>query len=231
MSVTGHVDELVPGYLAGVLDDDEREAFELHVAGCAPCSDLVRQLRPAGDALVTSSFDADASLTAILAEVDPQPAPAPRAARRRPAILRSGVLLAAAAAIAVIAFGIGRATAPSDAPSGGAPLADLAALAGERGGGSASLASERGVRYVRLRLSDLPPIDADGFYEAWLGRDDGGMVALGTFRPHADGTADLLLPLPVDTAGFDFLDISAEPDDGDPAHSDRSVVRGPIRPA
>ena len=61
------------------------------------------------------------------------------------------------------------------------------------------------------------------------GRDDGGMIALGTFRPHANGSADLLLPLPVDAGGFDFVDISAEAGDGDPGHSARSVVRGPIR--
>ena len=112
--------------------------------------------------------------------------------------------------MALVAFGIGRATAPDAGPQGGAPLADLSALEGESGAGNASLASDRGVRYVRLRLSALPPIPAEGFYEAWLGRDDGGMVALGTFRPHADGSADLLLPLPVDADGFDFVDISAE---------------------
>ncbi len=121
--------------------------------------------------------------------------------------------------MALVAFGIGRATAPDTGPQGGAPLADLTALAGESGAGDASLASDRGVRYVRLRLSDLPQISADGYYEAWLGRDDGGMVALGTFRPHADGSADLLLPLPVDADGFDFVDISAEDGDGDPGHS------------
>jgi hypothetical protein len=233
MNATGHVDELLPGYLAGVLAEDERHAVEEHVAECASCTALLRQLRPAGDALVGSSLDLPVNLDKIFARIDADeapaatPAPVDMARRRRPH--RRAIALVAAAAVALIAFGIGRATAPGTGPQGGAPLADLTALQGERGAGNASLTSERGVRYVRLRLSDLPQISADGFYEAWLGRDDGGMVALGTFRPHADGSADLLLPLPVDADGFDFVDISAEDGDGDPGHSARSVVRGPIR--
>ena len=234
MNATGHVDELIPGYLAGVLDDDERHAVEQHLAECASCTALLRQLRPAGDALVGSSLDLPVNLDMIFARIDADeapaaaPAPADIARRRRPHG-RVIALVGAAAAVALVAFGIGRATAPDAGPQGGAPLADLTALEGETGAGNASLASDRGVRYVRLRLSDLPQISADGFYEAWLGRADGGMVALGTFRPHADGSADLLLPLPVDADGFDFVDISAEDGDGDPGHSARSVVRGPIR--
>ncbi len=233
MNATGHVDELLPGYLAGVLADDERHAVEQHVTECASCSTLLRQLRPAGDALVGSSLDLPVNLDMIFARIEAEPATAARPAppdlarRRRPQ--RPAIALVAAAAVALVAFGIGRATAPDAGPQGGAPLADLSALEGESGAGNASLASDRGVRYVRLRLSALPPIPAEGFYEAWLGRDDGGMVALGTFRPHADGSADLLLPLPVDADGFDFVDISAEDGDGDPGHSARSVVRGPIR--
>lgn len=232
MTATQHVDELIPGYLAGIVDPDERHAVEAHAATCPSCSRLLRELRPAAEALVDGSLDHGASLAAILAEVDAGAEPAaPLAARRRRRPLRSGAVVAAAAAVAAIAFGVGRATAPDAAPRDGAQLADLSALAGERGAGRAVLASERGVRYVRLRLSDLPPVARDGYYEAWLGRDDGGMVALGTFRPHTDGSADLLLPLPVDADGFDFVDISAEAGDGDPGHSARSVVRGPIRHA
>ncbi len=234
MNATGHIDELIPGYLAGVLGVAEREAVEAHAATCSSCSLLLQELRPAADALIGSSVDLPAGLAAILAEIDAEsaaPPGVPLAARRRRRGLRSGALVAAAAAVAAIAFGVGRATAPGGVPRDGAPLADLSALTGERGAGNAILASERGAPYVRLRLSDLPPVALDGYYEAWLGRDDGGMIALGTFRPHADGSADLLLPLPVDAGTFDFVDVSAEAGDGDPGHSARSVVRGPIRHA
>lgn len=237
MTVTGHVDELLPGYLAGVLDAAEREAVEVHAGSCAACSGLLRELVPAADALIGSSLDLPANLETILAEIDAPATPAgagaaaPAVVQLRPRRGRLGAGLVAAAAVALVAFGVGRGTAPDGAPRDGAPLADLSALEGEQGAGNAVLASSEGVRYVRLRLSDLPPIAADGYYEAWLGRDDGGMIALGTFRPHADGSADLLLPLPVDADGFDFVDISAEAGDGDPGHSARSVVRGPIRHA
>jgi anti-sigma-K factor RskA len=227
-----HVDELIPGYLAGVLDADERRAVEEHAATCPSCATLLHELRPAAEALVDGSIDHPTRLAAVFAGIDQPSEPLPTlAARRRTRWLRPAGLLVAAAAIAVIAFGVGRSTAPGGTPRDGAPLAQLSALAGERGAGKAVLASEHGVRYVRLRLSDLPAVTADGYYEAWLGRNDGGMIALGTFRPHTDGSADLLLPLPVDAGRFDFVDVSAEPGDGNPAHSDRSVVRGLIRHA
>jgi anti-sigma-K factor RskA len=231
MTATKHVEELIPGYLAGVLDADERRAVEVHAAGCPSCAALLHELRPPAEALVDHTIDHPAELAAIFDRLDGEPALAtPGVVRRRTGRrMRTAGLAAAAAAIAVIAFGAGRTTAPGGAPRDGASLARLTALAGERGTGRAVLASERGARYVRLRLSDLPPVTADGYYEAWLGRDDGAMIALGTFRPHTDGTADLLLPLPVDAGGYDFVDVSAEPGDGDPAHSDRSVVRGAIR--
>jgi anti-sigma-K factor RskA len=231
MTATKHVDDLIPGYLAGIIDADERREVEAHAATCPSCASLLHELRPAAEALVDHTIDHEGELAAILDRIDEEPAATPslvaRRRSRRP--LRALALVAAAAAIAVIAFGVGRTTAPGGEPRDGASLAKLTALAGERGGGRAVLASERGVRYVRLRLSDLPPVTADGYYEAWLGRDDGGMIALGTFRPHTDGSADLLLPLPVDAGGYDFVDVSAEPGDGDPGHSDRSVVRGLIR--
>jgi hypothetical protein len=44
--------------------------------------------------------------------------------------------------------------------------------------------------------------------------------------PGADGRAKVELPLPVDPSRYRFLDISVEPDDGNPAHSSRSILRG-----
>ena len=70
---------------------------------------------------------------------------------------------------------------------------------------------------------------ADGnFYELWLLNSADDLVSLGSFRVPASGEADVTVPLPADPEGFAALDISAEPDDGDPAHSTRSVLRAPL---
>jgi hypothetical protein len=51
-------------------------------------------------------------------------------------------------------------------------------------------------------------------------------VSLGSFRVGPDGRATLEVPLPVDPSRYRFLDVSVEPDDGDPSHSSRSILRG-----
>jgi hypothetical protein len=38
------------------------------------------------------------------------------------------------------------------------------------------------------------------------------------------------VPPAIDTERFSVVDISREPQDGDPAHSTDSVLRGPLRP-
>ena len=37
----------------------------------------------------------------------------------------------------------------------------------------------------------------------------------------------MTLPLPTDPARFRYLDVSREPEDGDPGHSGLSILRGP----
>ena len=54
----------------------------------------------------------------------------------------------------------------------------------------------------------------------------GSLVDLGPLG--ADGTADLALPAGMEPGRWPVIDISAEPDDGDPSHSGDSVLRGPV---
>ena len=43
-----------------------------------------------------------------------------------------------------------------------------------------------------------------------------------------DGPETLDVELPVDPRKFRYLDLSREPDDGDPSHSTISILRGPV---
>lgn len=70
-------------------------------------------------------------------------------------------------------------------------------------------------------------IDVDGLTEVWLLREDPiGLVSLGLL----DGrSARFALPDDLDLSEFSVVDLSAEPSDGDPAHSGDSIVRGELQ--
>ncbi len=84
---------------------------------------------------------------------------------------------------------------------------------------------------LRLRVSGLDPSEPGGFYELWLLDGPERLLSLGAFRVPATGATEVTVPLPVDVADFRFVDVSAEPEDGDPGHSGVSVLRGPTAPA
>lgn len=101
--------------------------------------------------------------------------------------------------------------------------AELVALEGFDGSGEAEVAG----RDLSLRFdgSDAP----DGsFYELWLldleGEEVGDLVSLGQVEVAADGS--FTVPDGVDLDEFDVVDVSLEPDDGDPTHSGVSILRG-----
>jgi hypothetical protein len=139
----------------------------------------------------------------------PQP---PRTARRAVLVL----LAVAAAALGVLVVrGL-----PGDATG-----TRLVALGGSSGTGEAVLRTEQAGRVLQVDTRGLAA--PDGFYEVWL-LDPGSsrILALGTLDER--GGAELSVPESVDLADYAVVDVSAEPDDGDPAHSSDSVLRGDL---
>lgn len=49
---------------------------------------------------------------------------------------------------------------------------------------------------------------------------------MGTFRVASSGSVDIHMPVAVDVTRYALVDVSLEPDDGNPAHSNTSVLRG-----
>jgi anti-sigma-K factor RskA len=67
----------------------------------------------------------------------------------------------------------------------------------------------------------------DGFHEVWLINLDGTrMVALGVLAEGDTGEFDV--PRGLLDEGYRIVDISVEPDDGDPTHSGVSLARGEL---
>lgn len=164
----------------------------------------------------------------------PPPAPWPAAAavapQRRPLLRRLLVVSVAAAALLTLGVAVGvLLTGDGDnGRSGGARDLALAPVGGRGQGatGSVSLVPRAGGD-ATVRVSGMRPNGGGDFYELWLLGDKGELISLGSFRVPRSGSAELTVPLPVDPARFRYLDVSREPDDGDPAHSTISILRGP----
>jgi hypothetical protein len=215
-----------------------------HLAGCAECSaDLASLQRaatvgrstlgagelmePAPRVWARIADELGLEQPAAEAAAEPAPEPAPReVAELQPRRIRWIPIAAVAASIAVVAaVGVGIwqwaiprstivATATLDAfPDW--PDATGNAVVRELGDG------ERVVR-VTLDAADV----GDRFTEVWLISSDATrLVSLGTL---SGSSGTLPIPSGVDLSVYDLLDVSAEPYDGDPAHSGDSILRGQL---
>ncbi|MGK2947147.1 MAG: anti-sigma factor [Acidimicrobiales bacterium] len=226
--------------LAAALEGGEADAAELEAVARLLANLPTLQAPPAGlfDAIAAEAFaDSGAATPAepaaptsvadgarSLRPVEGTGEPAPRsrsAARRWP-------LLAAAAALAVI-LGIAGVVAlggSTDDPT--EQQVELAALPGFEGAeGTALLVERDGDREVEVDLAgvDLPE---GSHLEIWLlDPAVSQTISLGVL----DDAGPFTVPADVDLVATPILDVSVEPDDGDPAHSGVSVVRGEIEPA
>lgn len=89
-------------------------------------------------------------------------------------------------------------------------------------------------RIVVLESETLPMLPVGEFYELWFVAPDDTVeqpnrISAGTFHPsYDDGDTLVVLHAAVDPGLFPELEITAEVDDGDPAPSTDTVLRGPV---
>ena len=151
---------------------------------------------------------------------------------RRLFLGRSGLLLSGAAVALLAGLGLGRLTVADPAPEAVDPVpgtvvaaADLTALDSDAPRGVAS-AVEKGDT-ITLRVSAEQLGGEDGVHEVWLINVDGKrMVAVGLLASGDEGEFEV--PLRLIDEGYRIVDISIEPDDGDPTHSGVSLARGEL---
>lgn len=206
-----------------------------HVRGCPRCDGEVRALRATvATARRSDMLELAAPPPAVWQRIadelgiDAAPAadrpddvvPLRRSPWRRPLTAAAAALAVAAAATAVLVAV--RPQAPA-APEG--TTVPLVALDATSARGEVVLPDDGGERSLVVDTAGLPP--ADGFYEVWLlDLEQGRMVALGVLDD--DGRGRLTVPEGVRMGDYPEVDVSLEPDDGDPAHSGRSVLRGEL---
>jgi len=204
-----------------------------HVRSCAVCEREVLALTSTVDTARRADLtDLPAPPPAVWLRITDElglaePAPVVAAPRRtppratpwrRPLLAGAAALLTAAAAVAVV-VGVRGAAAPSEVSG------PLVALGQAEATGEVVLSAGTDRRSLVVDTSGLP--EADGFYEVWLlDLEHGRMVALGALDD--DGRGSLTVPEGVRLGDYPEVDVSLEPDDGDPAHSGDSVLRGPL---
>jgi hypothetical protein len=233
-----------PDQLAGLALDptDGPEDVRDHAATCPECAALLAAFtgvrrRAGADALVAPPPRVRAQVLAEVRAGDPaEPAAPPvpdELARRRGVPLW---LAAVAAALALLAgVGLGRWGAGGEgAPEAVVPPADtgtvvaaatLTALDSDADRGEASAVQSEDTFTIRVSATELG--DAPGVREVWLIHVDGvRMVSIGLLAAGDDG--EFAVPMELIDEGYRIVDISVEPDDGDPTHSGVSVARGEL---
>lgn len=231
-------DELLAGIALG--DEDATPRQTSHLEGCATCSANLAELRQvrdqAGRADPREILAPDPGLLSrIHAELLDDPVPQPAApgttaspaADRRPARWRSLVAVAAALGLVAGAGGtvaLERLRAPTTQLLASTTLQ---ALPGWTGGGNAELVRDGSIDQLRVRVSAPNPSKA--FRELWLINTDGRrMISLGVLDASGQGSYPLPPVLTGDLQGYVVVDVSAEPFDGNSAHSRNSIVRGQL---
>lgn len=198
------------------------------------------------DALAVDALAADALAPNALAPTPAEPIAAPPTDATRPAeepptatvtpLRRSRAqrwwpVAAAAAAVGIVAgiaigAGLSGGFGTRPAPQTVVAIAALDAFPGWSATGSATLEEDDdGARSIVVDLdAEVPSTDVR---EVWLIRSDAsGLVSLGLLE---GATGRFVVPDGIDLDEFTLVDVSAEPVDGDPAHSGDSIVRGELR--
>lgn len=233
----------LPSLLTGELSPArEREVAE-HLDACDPCRrELAVVARASAWLQDAARLDVAPEMHLVGESVDQSELPplelpplqlpkqswSPLRRARGGATPHRGRWLAAAAGVVVLVAGVLGGVVLGRASDG--PAQTTVALSPVPGGmpvpgvsGQARLSAAGG---MRLDVPGLPTPQGRDYYEIWLfDPPSGRMLAVGVLPPNGKGTYSL--PASADR-GYSAVEISLEPDDGDPRHSNTSVLRGPL---
>ena len=215
-------EELLGPYLLGELSVEEDRELERHLEGCPECRGELARVRQTH--VLLQGLAAGGPPPELKARV------LARATGEIPA--RSGggwrVWVPAAAALLLVAIlGIGL-LRPIIWDSSGELALSATALA--PGAGGVLRGEKTGENFqIELEVRDLPRLRKDEYYEMWYAREDGGRISCGTFRAQPKGHTTVNLTAPVSAVSYPIIEVTREPDDGDPGSSGKKVLVGDLR--
>jgi anti-sigma-K factor RskA len=214
-------EQLLGPYLLGELSVEEQRELEGHLEECSECRGELVRARQTHD------------LLRELAAGGPSPELKDRVlARARgeiPTRSRGGwrLWVPAAALLVVAVLGAGLLWMVTKDSSEGIPLAATAPTS--EGGGEISGEVEEGNLRIELVVWGLPELRKDEYYELWYAKERGGRISCGTFRAQQGGQTTVNLTAPATAVSYPEIEVTREPDDGDPGSSGEKVLVGDLR--
>jgi Anti-sigma-K factor rskA len=236
-----HVSDELPGLLAG--ESDRATTFQVaaHLRVCPECTDdlitiaaVTGALRFAERAERTLNPTPAPSLSPVLAptvDLGPEPDEIPK----KVAVIvradharkwRQRVTAAAAAVILLVVGGLigtqlDRTNTPHTSVSVQARLQPVHAPPGV--GGRIQVAATGATRQLEVHTAGLPAAPPNHYYEVWVFNPATlKMLPMGVLGPSGQGQYQIAAPI---MAGYSAVDISLQTNDGNPAHSNVSVLR------
>jgi anti-sigma-K factor RskA len=215
--------DLLGPYVLGELTPEEERELERHLEACSSCWDELRAVWGIHNAL----REAAAS--------EPPPELRARTLARAKGESSSTALsglrwtvwvpMAAALLVAtVLGFGLLRSIIYD--PSDGVPLT-ATALAPEAGGEVRGEVVGENLQ-VELEVWGMPELRENEYYEMWYYAEDGSRISCGTFRTGPGGRTTVNLSAPASARSYPEIEVTREPDDGNPAANGDEVLRGSL---
>lgn len=212
---------LLGSYVLGELTGAEERELEQHLRGCASCREDLDVVRQAHGTLQMAVDGPPPELKDwVLAQVKNEPRPGRGAGWKVWLPAAAAVLLVAA----VLGFGLLRTVS---GPSDGLALSATSAApqaAGELRGEQVGDNLE-----VELEAWGLPEPRAGEYYEMWYAKADGGRISCGTFQAQRDGHTTVKMSAPASAVAYPEVEVTLEPDDGDPGSSGKVMLEGHLR--
>lgn len=240
------------GLLAGELGRAETIDMARHLRTCPGCAEELIDVAAANGALISAARvgrdlampgfnDGGAGLTdrapgrvddrdALPALTLPPKSGPPMRPRGRNRRRRRWSVAAVAAAVIVVLGALG-VTAPRFSRSSKRPIVAQAALrpldAPPSATGSVTVAVDGSTRELTVRTRDLARPPSQSFYEVWL-LDPATlkMLPMGVLPPSGSGFYAVAASV---MSGYSAVDVSLQPNNGNPAHSQTSVLRTSYR--
>jgi anti-sigma-K factor RskA len=219
--------ELLGPYVLGELTTDEERELEHHLEGCPECRNELESIRHTHEILrkEAASVPPPELKDRVLAQATGEISE------------RSGsrwrlLVPAAAALLVVTVFGVGLLWATFGDSSAGLPLTATALAPGASGVVRGEPAGEN-IR-IELEVRGLPELGEDEYYEMWYyteEEDGGGRISCGAFRTAPEGQTTVNFTTPLNAREYPEIEVTREPDDGDPASSGEAVLEGDLRDA
>jgi anti-sigma-K factor RskA/putative zinc finger protein len=218
--------ELLGSYVLGELTTDEERELEHHLKGCPECRNELESIRRTHEILrnVAAIVPPPELKDRVLAQATGEISERYRSRWRL-------LVPAAAALLAVAVLGVGLLWVTLGDSSARLPLTATALAPGASGVVRGEPAGEN-IR-IELQVRGLPKLGENEYYEMWYytEEDGGGRISCGAFRTAPEGQTTVNFTTPLNAREYPKIEVTREPDDGDPVSSGEAVLEGDLRDA